>query len=284
MTIELENVSYAYKQLAPKAHRVLENVSFKIQDGEFVAIIGPSGAGKTTLLQQITGLLKPTAGKVYADGKNIWEKKYPRDILRRRIGLVFQFPEIQLFDETVFDDVAFGPRNLRLSEEEVENRVREALNLVGMNFDEIKNRSPHNLSGGEKRRVALAGVLAMAPQALILDEPTAGLDSAGSKRIMEILQLLNDQGVTIVMITHQLDLALQAAMRVIILVNGKIVFDGSKEEAIENPDKFQLAHLKIPAIVRLSRYLHTQGIIPDWKIFNSEKLKAQLQLAKNFKK
>ena len=267
--------------MAPKPHSVLENVSFRINENEFVAVIGPSGAGKTTLLQHVTGLLKPTEGKIYVDGKDIWGKKYPRDLLRRRIGLVFQFPEIQLFAETVFDDVAFGLKNLHLTEDEVEIRVRESLNLVGMNFDEIKNRSPHTLSGGEKRRVALAGVLAMAPEALILDEPTAGLDPAGSRRIMEILHQLNETGVTVMMITHHLDLALQMASRVIILVKGKIIFDGPREAVIDNGDQFKLAHLKIPRVVRLARYLYNQGIIKNWKIFSTDALKKQLRQAKN---
>ncbi len=281
MEIEFTNVSYSYEQLGRKGRAVLQNVSFRIEEGDFAAIIGPSGAGKTTLLQHVTGLLRPSAGKVYVDGEDIWAKNYRRDILRRQVGLVFQFPEKQLFEDTVFDDVAFGPRNLQVSEQDVEKRVREAIELVGLKYEEIKDRSPHNLSGGEKRRVAIAGILAMAPQAIVLDEPTAGLDPAGCKRILEILKLLNDQGVTVIMITHHLDLAIEVAKRFLILVDGKIVFDGNKENLIDYLEKFPTAKIKIPQVVKLSRFLHANNILPDWRIYSVIGLKNKLKELRN---
>lgn len=256
---------------------VLNDISFEVNDSELVGLVGPSGSGKTTIFQHFTGLLKPTAGKIYVDGKDINLKKYSIRELRKRIGLVFQFPESQLFEESVKDDIAFGLKSLNLSTVEIQERVSQSLSVVGMNQINIERRSPHQLSEGEKRRVALAGILAMSPKMLILDEPTAGLDPAGTKLIINILQRLNKEGTTILMITHNTDLIFKLAQRFILLNKGKIMFDGPREDVLKNQLVFKQANLEIPAILKFCFYLFKKKIIPDWRIYSVAELKAILK-------
>jgi len=279
MTIRFENVCYHYNSKLPQNSRVLKQITFKISDGEFIGIIGPSGSGKTTLLQHFTGLLRPTSGKIYFDEQDIWSKNYPLNVIRKEIGLVFQFPETQLFEETVYADVAFGPRALQLSDNEVEMRVTEALKLVGMTDEKIQTRSPHQLSEGEKRRVAIAGVLAMAPKMLILDEPTACLDPAGVKLVIQILKHLHKIGTTIIMITHNMDVITELAQRIILLYQGEIFYDGFKNTLFMNEKLLQKVDLETPRIIRLCELLYKLNILTHKNIYTVNDLKREI---KNF--
>ena len=276
MRIKFENVSFIYDRNLHRSRYVLKNINLEINSGEFIGLVGPSGAGKTTLLQHITGLLKPTTGKIFIDGRDIWGKKYSLNELRKKIGLVFQFPENQLFEETIFSDIAFGPKALNLSPGEIEGRIKQSLGLVGMNFEQMRDRSPRHLSEGEKRRVALAGILAMAPEMLILDEPTAGLDPKGAKLIVQILEQLNKEGITILLTTHNMEMILRLANRIIVLVDGSILFDGKKEGVILDKELLNKANLTIPKAVQISRLLFEKRILPNWKIFSVEELKRSL--------
>jgi len=277
MKIRFENVCYHYNSKLPQQNQVLKEINLEISEGEFIGIIGPSGSGKTTLLQHFTGLLRPTSGKIYVDNKDIWSKDYQLSDLRKRIGLVFQFPENQLFEETVYSDVAFGPTMLQLSKGEIDMRVDEALKIIGMKGEKIKTRSPHQLSEGEKRRVAMAGVLAMAPEMLVLDEPTACLDPAGVKLIIRILKQLHENGTTIVMITHNMDVVIQLARRIIVLNNGKIYFDGKKETIFGDTKFVKSVDLQIPRIIRLAQLMHRLDILSTGNIFSIDDLKNQIK-------
>ncbi|MDZ7338001.1 MAG: ATP-binding cassette domain-containing protein [candidate division KSB1 bacterium] len=253
MRVTFEQVCYRYRQTVPEGRLALDHVSLEIGDQEFVALVGPSGSGKTTLIQHFTGLLRPTSGRVLVDGRPFPARGPELTALRRRIGLVFQFPEFQLFEETVEADVAFGPRNLGLAEQEVRARVERALRTVGLDPASVALRSPHRLSEGEKRRVALAGVLAMDPEMLVLDEPTAGLDPAGVRRIAQILADFHQAGKTIVLVSHNIDLVYTLARRVIVLAEGRIRFDGSREELLHHEELLLRHGLMLPRLVRVLR-------------------------------
>ncbi len=279
MRLTIENLSYQYHQTAPTARLVLDHVSFEIVDGEFVAIIGPAGSGKTTLIQHFTGLLRPTAGRVLIDGKELPAHGPELTSLRRRIGLVFQFPELQLFEETVFADVAFGPRTLGTADQELRERVHWALRAVGLDPAAVANRSPHRLSEGEKRRVAIAGVIAMNPEMLVLDEPTAGLDPAGVRRIAEILRALHQAGKTIVLVSHNIDLVYGLAQRVIVLAAGKLRFDGTKEELLKEETLLSRHGLALPRLVRVLRQSPPPPRLRGQSLFSLEEVERVLQRA-----
>jgi len=248
MKIKVEKLNFAYKNIASKKQHALCDINLTIDDHEFIAIIGPTGSGKTTLAQHIAGLLQPDSGAVWIDNININDEKKYFAAIRKHIGLVFQFPESQLFEETVFSDVAFGPRNLGLSVQEVANRVQRSLMQVGLNFHEIRTRSPHHLSEGEKRRVAIAGVLAMEPQVIALDEPTACLDPKSVAAIENILQGLYDAGKTVILISHNIDFVFKLAQRIIIIYDGKIAFDNTKQKLLEQEDLIESVGLHQPRI------------------------------------
>ncbi len=277
MNIKFENVCYHYKAKLPEKNLVLKDINLEITDGEFVGIIGQSGSGKTTLLQHFTGLLRPTSGEVFVNGQNIWSKNYPLGELRKRIGVVFQFPESQLFEETVYSDVAYGPSMLKLPEDEIDMRVNEALKLVGMKPEKIKNRSPHRLSEGEKRRVAIAGVLAMAPEVMVLDEPTACLDPAGVKLIIQILKQLHQNGTTIIMITHNLDVIIQLAQRIVVLNHGKICSDEDRGNIFADSKLLQSADLQPPRIIKLCQYLQKLNVLSQTNLFSIDEVKKQVE-------
>lgn len=255
MKIRFDHVWFHYNSLLSNQIDVLKDINLNIVEGEFIAIVGPSGSGKTTLLQHFTGLLRPSSGNIYVDDHDIWSKDYPIAELRRRIGLVFQFPENQLFERTVYLDVAFAPMMQRLSTDEVRRRVMESLNQVGLLAEQIQMRSPHQLSQGEKRRVAIAGVLAMNPEMLVLDEPTAGLDPIGARTILHLLEQLNSNGKTIILISHHLDLVFQLVHRIIILNQGQILFDGETKRIFDDQELLELAQLESPRIIKLFHYL-----------------------------
>ena len=246
---------------SPFEAEALRDVSFTIEDGSFVGIIGHTGSGKSTLVQQFNALIRPTTGRMSVQGVDIGQKGVNLKALRQKVGLVFQYPEYQLFEETVEKDIAFGPRNLELSAKEIEARVRDALKLVGLDQEKVGQRSPFELSGGQRRRVALAGVLAMNPEILILDEPSAGLDPHGRN---EILNLVSDihkkRGCTVIMVSHSMDEVARIASRVMVMNQGTLAMDGTPREIYSRGEELEQMGLGVPATVKLARLLEDRGI------------------------
>ena len=260
MPIQVEHLTHTYMTDSPFAATALEDVSLTIEDGELIGLLGHTGSGKTTLVQHLNGLLKPTSGRVVVDGLDITEKGVSLLEVRRRVGLVFQYPEYQLFEETVAKDVAFGPKNLGLSEQEVDERVRYALQEVGLVYDEIAERSPFELSGGQMRRVAIAGVLAMRPGTLILDEPTAGLDPAGRRSILGMIRELHAAGgLTVVMVSHNMDDISSLATRLVVMSRGRMVLTGTPREVFQHRELLSSIGLGIPQAAELTQRLIAEG-------------------------
>lgn len=237
MPIKLDHVSYTYMPGTHFECHALQDVSLTIENGEFVGIMGHTGCGKSTLIQMIVGLLIPKSGTIRLDGKDINERCYQRAVLRRKVGVVFQYPEYQLFETTVERDVAFGLKHSGLSGDEVSERVRQSLALVGFDFDEVRRQSPLGFSGGEKRRIAIAGILASNPEFLILDEPIAGLDPLGRERFLELLDKLNGGGTSIIMVSHNADSLAEHASRLIILDSGKVLVDEAAAKAFSDAEE-----------------------------------------------
>lgn len=258
MSLKIEHLSYTYMKGTPFEKKALNDINFEIEDGEFVGIIGHTGCGKSTLVQHFNGLLKPEEGNIYIHGKLVNHSNLKE--LRKQVGLVFQYPEYQLFEETVAKDIAFGPKNLGLSEEEINQRVREAMELVGLP-PEMGEKSPFELSGGQKRRAAVAGVMAMRPEVLVLDEPIAGLDPKGRR---EMLNLINNYHVkmraTIVLVSHNMDDVAQAAGRVIVMSGGEIKKDGSPREIFKDVEGMQSLSLDVPQAALLAHELNKRGL------------------------
>ena len=260
MPIQVEHLTHTYMTDSPFAATALEDVSLTIEDGELIGLLGHTGSGKTTLVQHLNGLLKPTSGKVVVDGLDITEKDVSLLEVRRRVGLVFQYPEYQLFEETVTKDVAFGPKNLGLSEQEVDERVRYALQEVGLVYEDIAERSPFELSGGQMRRVAIAGVLAMRPKTLILDEPTAGLDPAGRRSILGMIRELHAAGgLTVVMVSHNMDDISSLATRLVVMSRGRMVLTGTPREVFQHRELLSSIGLGIPQAAELTQRLIAEG-------------------------
>ena len=259
MPIVLEKLSHHYKS-GPNTAVALEDIDLTIKDGELLALIGHTGSGKSTLAQHLNGLLEPTSGRVLLNGEDINQKGANRRALRFQIGLVFQYPEHQLFEETVYKDIAFGPKNMGLSEEEIDARVRGAMARVGLEFDEMKDRSPFELSGGQMRRVALAGVLAMQPRVLVLDEPTAGLDPRARDFLLGDIKRLNQEGTTVVMISHAMDDVARLATRVAVLEKGRLVMQGSTLEVFFQQERLAAMGLDIPDGFKLACRLRQAGM------------------------
>lgn len=259
MPIVLEQLSHHYRS-GPRVSVALEDISLTIHDGELLALIGHTGSGKSTLAQHLNGLLEPTSGRVLVDGEDINQKGARRRALRFRVGLVFQYPEHQLFEETVFKDIAFGPKNMGLTGQQVDQRVREAMAQVGLDFEEMKDRSPFELSGGQMRRVALAGVLAMQPRVLVLDEPTAGLDPRARDFLLGDIKRLNQEGTTVVMISHAMDDVARLATRVAVLEKGRLVMQGSTLEVFSQQERLAAMGLDIPDGFKLARRLRQAGM------------------------
>lgn len=234
MFIHLENVCFTYSLGMPFETEVLKNINLEINEGEFIGLIGHTGCGKTTLIQHFNGLLKPTSGKVFVEGIDINKKGVKLKLIRQKIGLVFQYPENQLFEETIYQEVAFGPKKLGLPEEKIEKRVREALKIVDLDYNLYAERSPFSLSGGEMRRVALASILSIRPKMLVLDEPTANLDPQGRDNILsEIKKVHRDFGMTIVLISHNMEKIAEIVKRLLVMNRGEIIMDGSPQEIFE---------------------------------------------------
>ena len=279
MSIRVENLVHIYDKGMPSEQLALDNISFTADDGQLVGIIGHTGSGKSTLLQHLNGLLKPESGSIVIGDTDITQPGISMVQIRKKIGLVFQYPEYQLFEETVAKDVAFGPGNLGLSREEIDERVREAIELVGLDYEEIKDRSPFELSGGQKRRVAIAGVVAMRPDCLILDEATAMLDPRGREQVMQTIHYLNrNMGITVVSITHYMEEAAQAD-RVLVMSKGYVVMEGTPKEVFSQTEKVRSLHLDVPQAAELRDELVKAGIpMPEGIIDTGECAQALYEL------
>lgn len=259
--VELKNVNFTYQPATPLAYQALRNVNLKISDGSFTVLVGQTGSGKSTLVNLIDSLALPTAGKVIVNGRSIdnHTSKRGQELFRQKIGFVFQFPERQLFAQTVREDLAFGPRNLGWSQSKIDQSIKKSLETVQLS-PTILGQSPFALSGGQKRRVAIAGVLAMEPEVLILDEPTVGLDSLAIKRLLNIIKELNQRGVTIIMITHYLELITSLVTQIVALHNGQIIFNGSPQKFFGSPSLLAKSNLLAPKSIQISRELGLTGL------------------------
>jgi energy-coupling factor transport system ATP-binding protein len=263
MQLELKNVSYTYGKGTVFEVNALSNIDLMIEKGQFIGIIGHTGSGKSTLIQHFNALMQPTEGKVLFEGEDIWGEKYDRRALRSKVGLVFQYPEHQLFEADVLSDVAFGPKNQGLSKEEAEARAREALTQVGFP-EKFYGHSPFELSGGQKRRVAIAGVLAMNPKVLILDEPTAGLDPKGRDEILDQISYLHEErGITIILVSHSMEDVARYADRLIVVNDGKIPYDGTPREVFTHYEELEKIGLAAPQITYIMHDLAAKGIAVD---------------------
>lgn len=260
MPIQIEHLFHTYLPGSPFSSVAVHDITLTIQDGEFIGVLGHTGSGKTTLVQHLNGLLKPTQGRVVVDGLDITQKGVRLLDVRKKVGLVFQYPEHQLFEETVAKDIAFGPKNMGLDKEEIAARVREACLQVGLDYDAIGERSPFELSGGQMRRVAIAGVLAMRPKVLILDEPTAGLDPAGRGGILEMIRSLHAQGgLTVIMVSHNMDDIASLATRLVVMSAGKLVMTGTPREVFQQEELLKSIGLGVPQAAELTHALIAQG-------------------------
>lgn len=260
MTIKIEGLEFVYNANTPFEKKALDNINLEINNGEFVGLIGHTGSGKSTLIQHLNGLLKPSSGKIEIDGVDITARNMNLKTIRQKVGLVFQYPEHQLFEETIYKDIAFGPQNLGLSHEEVDERIKEAMDLVGLDFEENKDRSPFELSGGQKRRVAIAGVLAMKPKVLILDEPTAGLDPKGRDDILGQLQSLYERNnMTIILVSHSMEDIAKLVNRIIVMHKGKVAIVGTPREVFKKADMLESMGLGVPQITYFMKAFKEKG-------------------------
>ena len=258
--LEVKNLTYIYSAGTPFEHRALDNISFSVERGEFIGIIGHTGSGKSTLMQQLNGLLKPTSGTVLLDGQDIWSDKKLTRQARFRVGLVFQYPEYQLFEETVYKDIAFGPKNMGLSAEEVDRRVREAAGFVGLTEQQLEV-SPFDLSGGQKRRVAIAGVIAMEPEVLILDEPTAGLDPVGRSEILGNIQSYRKaKNATIMMVSHSMEDVARLTDRLLVMNGSKLAMDAPPAQVFTHAEELTQMGLNIPQVTQVFLELKKLGL------------------------
>ena len=254
MSIRVEHLKYVYSSGLPNETVALDDISFGIEDGEFVGIIGHTGSGKSTLLQQLNGLLKPTEGSIYIDGECITSGSVNMSSIRKKVGLVFQYPEYQLFEETVAKDVAFGPGNLGMDDAETDRVVREAIEIVGLDYEKIKDRSPFELSGGQKRRVAIAGVIAMSPKVLILDEPTAGLDPEAHREILKMVERIHsEREMTLIFVSHNMADIAALSDRVLVIDKGRIILDGTPGEVFGHIDELRAVGLGVPPVTGIMR-------------------------------
>lgn len=296
MSIKILNLTHIYDKKTPNETVAIDNINLDVETGEFIGLIGHTGSGKSTLIQQMNGLLKPSSGDIIVSGFNITEgldlpRSNKRKVskaevtarkkrlieVRKRVGLVFQYPEYQLFEETIEKDIAFGPINLGLNEYEVKNRVIDAMHTVGLDYDTYKDRSPFELSGGQKRRVAIAGVLAMKPEVLILDEPTAGLDPRGRDEILGQIKKLHDkERLTVIIVSHSMEDMAKISERLVVLNKGKIVLDGTPKEVFKHIDLLEEIGLAVPQISYLIRSLVEKGFEIDPEIITIEEAKSAL--------
>ncbi len=278
MSIVIEHLNYVYMAGGPYETKALADVNLTIGDGEFVGLIGHTGSGKSTLVQHLNGLLMPTSGKILVDGLDLADKATDRRAIRQRVGLVFQYPENQLFEETVEKDIAFGPKNLGLDEAEIARRVKDAMRRVALDYDKLHERSVFELSGGQMRRVAIAGVLAMEPQVLVLDEPCAGLDPRGREEILGLIKKLHEEaGTTIVMVSHSMDDVASLAERVIVMNHGEVVMDGVPRDVFSRGEELRSMGLDVPQAVQLAGKLRERGYAVPEGIYLVEEIKAEIE-------
>ncbi|MBQ9125658.1 MAG: energy-coupling factor transporter ATPase [Clostridia bacterium] len=265
VAIYANNLNFVYNPKSPFEKHALKDISLSINKGEFVAIVGHTGSGKTTFVQHLNALVRHQSGDLFVAGLNLADKKLDLKKLRGSVGMVFQYPEYQLFADTVLEDVAFGPRNFGVAREDAYKLAKNALETVGLDFEQIKSKSPFDLSGGEKRRVALAGVLAMKPQILVLDEPTAGLDPQGKREILSLVKSINKQnGITVVMVSHDMNEVYENADRVIVFRDGGVVYDLPPRQLFKLEDQIVSMNLEIPQMAQFTNALEKQGIVlPD---------------------
>lgn len=269
--IKAEHLTHIYSQGTPFEHIALNDVCFEIEKCDFIGVIGHTGSGKSTLMQHLNGLMKPTSGKLYFNGRDVWEKGYSLKDLRFRVGVVFQYPEYQLFEETVRKDVAFGPKNMGLSEDETEKRVIDAIRFVGLD-ESVLEKSPFDLSGGQKRRVAIAGIMAMRPQVLVLDEPTAGLDPYGRDQILdEIENYHKDTGATVLFVSHRMEDIAKTCSRIMVMSDSKLAMFDTVQNVFARADELVAMGLDIPQITRVFLDLKKSGYDIDGSVFTPER-------------
>ena len=278
MSIVIEHLNYVYMTGGPYETKALSDVNLTIHDGEFIGLIGHTGSGKSTLVQHLNGLIMPTSGRVLVDGMDLADKGTDRRAIRQRVGLVFQYPENQLFEETVEKDIAFGPKNLGLDDAEIDRRVRDAMRRVALDYDRLHERSVFELSGGQMRRVAIAGVLAMEPQVLVLDEPCTGLDPRGREEILRLSKKLHEEaGTTIVMVSHSMDDVASLAERVIVMNHGELVMDGAPRDVFACGEELRGMGLDVPQAVQLAGKLRERGFDIPEGIYRIEEIKAEIE-------
>ena len=270
--IEAKALTHTYSAGTPFEHKAIDNVELQVMPGEFLGIIGHTGSGKSTLIQHLNGLLRPTDGQILLDGKDIWAK--PKEIrkVRFQVGLVFQYPEYQLFEETVYKDIAFGPKNMGLQGEEIDRRGRQAAVFAGLDEDMLE-RSPFELSGGQKRRVAIAGVIAMEPKVLILDEPTAGLDPRGREAILAQLRAYHEQkGSTIILVSHSMEEIARNVDRIVVMSHAHKLMDGTPEEVFSRAEELLQVGLDVPQVTKVAMELQKRGLLRDSSVYTIEEL------------
>ena len=278
--IRVEDLTHTYGIDTPFCRSAVDGVSMEIYEGEFLGIIGHTGSGKSTLIQHLNGLLQPTSGKIYLEDRDIWaEPKKIRDV-RFQVGLVFQYPEYQLFEETVYKDIAFGPRNMGLDEKEIDRRVRASLRFVGLGEDMLE-KSPFDLSGGQKRRVAIAGVIAMEPKVLILDEPSAGLDPAGRRSMLENIRAYHkERGTTVVMVSHSMDEVAENVDRIVVLADAGVVMSGTPHEVFSRAQELIDVGLNVPQVTQVAMELKRRGVDIDPAVYTVADLRRALNALK----
>ena len=276
MSIIVNHLSYIYSPGTAYEQQALKDINFKVEQGEFIGLLGATGSGKSTLIQHLNGLITPSSGSVYYNGEDIFEKDYDRKALRSRVGLVFQYPEHQLFEVDVFTDVCFGPRTMGLSRKECELRAYEALKLVGLKDEEFYV-SPLDLSGGEKRRAAIAGVLAMKPEVLILDEPCAGLDPKGRDEILTLIKKIREEtGMTVILVSHSMDDVAENTERLLVMYKGELVFDAAPKEVFSEYETMTEIGLDIPQVTKVLRGLKERGINVNCDAITLEEAKTEI--------
>lgn len=277
MSIKIENLVHVYMPKSPFEKVALNNVNIEINEGEFVALIGHTGSGKSTLIQHMNGLLKPTSGRIVVDGEDITKDGVKLTDIRKKVGLVFQYPEYQLFEETIEKDIEFGPSNLGLSDDEITKRVKKSMEMVGLDYDTYRNKSPFDLSGGQKRRVAIAGVIAMEPKVLILDEPTAGLDPKGRDNILEQIKVLHDEyKMTIILVSHSMEDVGKLAERIIVMNKGEVALEGTPAKVFKEVETLENIGLAVPQVTYLMRELKRRGFNVSDEIYTIKQGKEEL--------
>ena len=276
MAIQVEDLCYTYGEGTALERQALKHVSFEIQDGEFVGLIGHTGSGKSTLIQHLNGLIKPTSGDIKYQGVSIYSQGYKLKDLRSKVGLVFQYPEYQLFEETVYKDIAFGPGNMGLDKEEIDRRVRESARMVGL-AEELLEKSPFDLSGGQKRRVAIAGVMAMEPKVLILDEPTAGLDPRGRDEILAQIRAYHEtKRATVILVSHSMEEIARNVGRIVVMRDAHVYMDGTPRQVFARAEELEQAGLDVPQVTKIAMALRRRGMDIDPAVYTIEELEQAL--------